>query len=442
MNFDGLVGPTHNYAGLSHGNVASKSNALATSRPRDAALQGLQKMAFVARLGVPQGFLPPLPRPHLPLLRSLGFRGSIGEILSAAQKDAPKILNAAWSASSMWTANAATVTASQDSADGRVHITAANLSAKAHRFIERNDTAAALKALFVGEGFVHHAPLPAAFGDEGAANHTRLSFQDGTAEAGLDVFVWGQSMMGDFERPKRFPARQALEASEAVARRHGVRRAVFLQQAPRAIDAGAFHNDVVSVGQGDLLLAHEHAFADADAVARLKAEFAELGPGAELQVAVVREEELSLEAAVKCYLFNSQVVSTPEGPVLIAPSDCEEDPAAAAIVARWVDSGLLAAAHFLDVKQSMRNGGGPACLRLRVPLTDAERAEVHPGVVFTPEKHEQLKAWVTKHYREELHAADLADPSLVRECEEALDALTQVLGLGSEFYSFQRARIV
>ena len=438
MNFDGLVGPTHNYAGLSHGNVASKSNALATSRPRDAVLQGLEKMAFVAKLGVPQGFLPPLPRPHLPLLHSLGFSGSVQDVLRAAQRDTPKVLNAAWSASSMWTANAATVTASDDSADGRVHFTAANLSAKAHRFIERHDTAAALRALFVGERFVHHAPLPAAFGDEGAANHTRLSFGTGSKSAALDVFVWGKSMMGDFERPVRFPARQALEASEAIARRHGISRAVFLQQAPRAIDAGAFHNDVVSVGQGDLLLAHEHAFADADAAETLKAAFAELGAGAKLKVAVVREEELSLEAAVKCYLFNSQIVSTADGPVLIAPSDCQEDTRAAAIIARWVDSGLLAAAHFLDVKQSMRNGGGPACLRLRVPLTDAERADVHPGVVFSPEKHEQLKAWATKHYREELHAADLADPEFAHECEETLDALTQVLGLGSDFYSFQR----
>lgn len=434
MNFDGLVGPTHNYAGLSHGNLASKSNALATSRPRDAVLQGLEKMAFVASLGVPQGFLPPLARPHLGFLRSIGFSGSTEDVLRAAQRDAPKMLNSVSSASSMWTANAATVTASRDAEDGRMHFTAANLSAKVHRYLERHDTAAALKALFPGERFTHHAPLPAALGDEGAANHTRLSFEG----VGLDVFVWGKSMMGDFERPVRFLARQALEASEAIARRHGVRRSLFLQQAPRAIDAGAFHNDVVSVGHGDLLLAHEHAFADPDAIDTLKANFAKLGPGAELKVAVVPEEELSLEASVKCYLFNSQIVSTPAGPVLIAPSDCEENASAAAIITRWVDSGLLATAHFLDVKQSMRNGGGPACLRLRVPLTAEEQAGVHPGVVFSTEKHEQLIAWATKHYREELHAADLADPAFVVECEEALDALTQLLGLGPRYYAFQR----
>lgn len=438
MNFDGLVGPTHNYAGLSHGNLASKSNALATSRPRDAVLQGLEKMAFVASLGVPQGFLPPLPRPHLAFLRAIGFSGSVEEVLRAAQRDAPSMLNSVSSASSMWTANAATVTASEDAEDGRMHFTAANLSAKVHRYLERDDTAAALKTLFPGEQFAHHAPLPAALGDEGAANHTRLFFDDGTRDKGLDVFVWGKSMLGDYQRPVRFVARQALEASQAIARRHGVRRALFLQQAPGAIDAGAFHNDVVSVGHGDLLLTHSLAFADPNAIDTLKASFAALGPGAELKVAVVTEEELSLQDAVKCYLFNSQVVTTPAGPVLIAPSDCEESPAAAAIIARWVDEGLLAAAHFLDVKQSMRNGGGPACLRLRVPLTPAEEAGVHPGVVFSAEKHEQLKLWAKKHYREELHAADLADPAFVRECEETLDALTQLLGLGPRYYAFQR----
>ncbi len=43
INFDGIVGPSHNYAGLSLGNLASARNAGAVSRPRDAALQGLAK---------------------------------------------------------------------------------------------------------------------------------------------------------------------------------------------------------------------------------------------------------------------------------------------------------------------------------------------------------------------------------------------------------------
>ena len=46
----------------------------------------------------------------------------------------------------------------------------------------------------------------------------------------------------------RFPARQTREAFAAIARRHGLApaRTVFAQQNPVAIDAGVFHNDVIS----------------------------------------------------------------------------------------------------------------------------------------------------------------------------------------------------
>ena len=40
INFDGLVGPSHNYAGLSIGNLASTRNAGQLSQPRRAALEG------------------------------------------------------------------------------------------------------------------------------------------------------------------------------------------------------------------------------------------------------------------------------------------------------------------------------------------------------------------------------------------------------------------
>ena len=48
FNFDGLVGPSHNYAGLSFGNVASFSNVKSASNPKQAALQGLAKMRALA----------------------------------------------------------------------------------------------------------------------------------------------------------------------------------------------------------------------------------------------------------------------------------------------------------------------------------------------------------------------------------------------------------
>ena len=431
MNFDGLVGPTHNFAGLAPGNLASAKNARHVSSPQAAVLEGLAKMSAVHALGVPQGLLPPQERPRLDVLRRLGFEGDDAALVAQAARDAPSLLAAVYSASAMWAANAATVSPSVDTADGRVHLTAANLVSSLHRSLEPESTARALRRVFPSDRFVVHDPLPACdtLGDEGAANHIRL--HDGGE--GVEVFVYGRATDGP--RPKRYPARQTRQASEAVARLHGVRRSLFVRQSPAAIDAGAFHNDVVSVGHERVLLWHEDAFADADAVDTMARALAE--QGLELVDWKVARDELSLAEAVETYLFNSQIVSTAAGWVLVAPTECERSDAARNVIARLKTDGL-ADAHFLDVRQSMRNGGGPACLRLRVELTDDERADVLDTCVFSEQLHRTLAAWARRHYRESLAPTDLADPALIDEVRCALDELTQILGLGSDFYAFQR----
>jgi succinylarginine dihydrolase len=85
----------------------------------------------------------------------------------------------------------------------------------------------------------------------------------------------------------------------------------------------------------------------------------------------------------------------------------------------------------------MRNGGGPACLRLRVVLNEQERQAVNPAVLMSDALFGRLNTWVDKHYRDQLSEADLADPQLMIESRTALDELTQILQLGS-VYSFQR----
>lgn len=444
LNLDGIVGPTHNYAGLSRGNVASTANQGSVSRPRDAALQGLAKMAALAHLGCAQGYVPPQERPHLPTLRAHGFDGSDPEVLARAAREAPHLLAQASSASAMWTANAATVTPSVDAADGRVHLSVANLRAMPHRRIECAQTERTLRALFADtQRFAVHAALPAegALGDEGAANHTRLTAnsESGGELPGAHLFVYGARADGTGMRPSRYPARQTLEASVAIARAHGLPldRCVFAQQHPAAIDQGVFHNDVIAVGNGNMLLLHEHALVDQERVLddlqRL------VGPN--LRVHVVSAQDVSVEDAVRTYLFNSQLVTLPDRTMaLVLPSEAEEH----AGVRRTVDALVGTAdcpvkrALSLDVRESMRNGGGPACLRLRVPLTPGELAAVAPGCVYTPERHAALEAWVRRHYRETLAPAELADPRLLDECRQALDALTGLLGLGS-IYEFQRA---
>jgi len=437
-NFDGLVGPTHNYAGLSWGNVASKSNVHAVSNPKEAALQGLAKMKRLADRGYVQGVLPPHERPHLPTLRALGFVGSDDEVLRSAARSHPSILAAVSSASSMWTANAATVSPSSDTADHRVHFTPANLSAKFHRSIEHAVTGRALKAMFADEAyFAHHPALPSVshFGDEGAANHTRLC--GGYGDPGVELFVYGQAAFNEqAPAPERYPARQTLEASQAIARLHGLMdsNVVFAQQNPDAIDAGVFHNDVIAVGNGNTLFYHELAFLDED---RVLADIRSRLTGTELEAVRVTSDQVPLADAVASYLFNSQLLNTPDGMMLAVPGECRE----IASVSRYLDDlvksgGPITSVEVFDVKQSMRNGGGPACLRLRVVLSDEELNAMHRGVLLDDALYERLTTWVQAHYRDRLSREDLGDPMLLEEVRKALDELTGILGLGS-IYDFQ-----
>jgi succinylarginine dihydrolase len=450
LNLDGLVGPTHSYAGLSYGNLASQRNRRAVSNPKEAALQGLAKMKLLADLGVPQAVLPPQERPDVEALRRLGFGGaSDAQVLERAGREDPALLAACCSASGMWAANAATVSPGVDTTDGRVHFTPANLITQFHRSLEPQTTARALRAIFADEScFAHHPPLPSSdvFADEGAANHMRLG--RGYAQPGIEIFVYGRSALNPppaaagARGSQRFPARQTREASAAVARLHGLdgARTLLLRQNPVAIDAGAFHNDVVAVGNLGVLLIHEAALADGpaalDAIRRAHAETC----GAELTVLNVAERDVSLADAVASYLFNGQLVCLPDGSTsLIAPAECRDHPRVRPVVDRLVGSGgAIQSVHFVNLRQSMRNGGGPACLRLRVPLTRDQLRRVHPGVVFDDRLHAALTHWIETHYRDELRPEDLADPRLLAECREALDALTRILGVGP-IYRFQGA---
>lgn len=420
VNFDGLVGPTHNYAGLSFGNLASQQNIGSVSRPRAAALQGLEKMKFVHGLGLVQGVLPPLMRPYLALPRQLGYNGSDKEVLNGVIKDLPKLLPQIYSASNMWVANAATVSPSADCVDGKVNFTAANLVTHLHRSIEAQDTAANLRHIFADKKhFTHHDPLPSQsrFGDEGAANIMR--FASTHAASGLEVLVYG-------ENTQRYPARQTHLASEIILHRHQVTNPMLVQQAATAIDKGVFHNDVIAVANENVLLYHEQAFEHGErAIDAMEEAF-----GHKIIRLRINAADVPVEEAVKTYLFNSQLLTLPDGSMaIIAPTESEESPAVAHALKTIVQANdnPVQAVHYLNLRESMKNGGGPACLRLRVVLTEAELAATHQGVIFSDKLHDKLGNWIEKHYREILSPEDLLDTALMQESAKAHQELKRIL---------------
>jgi succinylarginine dihydrolase len=386
INFDGIVGPTHNYAGLSPGNLAATGNAGATSHPRAAALQGVAKMRANLALGLVQGILLPHDRPDTRWLTAMGTDATRAGALWAP----------ATSASAMWAANAATVSPAPDTHDGRCHLSVANLITMPHRAHEWPETLAQLELAFADtRAFAVHAPIPAPYGDEGAANHMRLATAHGAP--GVEVFVYG-------ELGGRFPARQHRIASESVARRHGLdpERALFVQQSPEAIAAGAFHNDVVAVANETVLFAHEQAFVDRD---RFYAMLRDRMP--QVEIIEVPSEAVSLRDAIASYLFNAQLVTLPTGGMaFILPTEAQAN----VRVWAWLEAlvagnGPIRRLVPVDVRESMANGGGPACLRLRVVC---DPATVDARFLVDEAKLARIAAIIETYWPEHVNAGDHA----------------------------------
>lgn len=442
VNFDGLVGPTHHYGGLSYGNLASSTHEFAVSNPKEAALQGLEKMRVLMNRGFKQGVIPPHERPAVEYLRAWGFRGTDSEVLAQVAKSAPQMLAQVCSASPMWTANAATVSPSADTADGRVHFTIANLHNKLHRSIEHPTTFRLINAIFSDrQHFAVHPALHSAaiLADEGAANHNRLCRTYG--QAGVEFFVYGiEALAPQSAAPKKFPARQTREASECIARMHGInpQQVVFAQQHPQVIDLGVFHNDVIAVANRNVLLYHEQAFWEsAQVIGELTNKLSEAAQTPLIPLCI-NQTAVSVEEAVSSYVFNSQLLSIDhEKMLLVVPGECQQTSRVWQTLQELQQSdNPIQEILVQDVKQSMQNGGGPACLRLRVVLNAVELEKMNKEVLLTPERHDQLVAWVKRHYRDRLTVKDLTDKQLLRESRQALDELTQLFALGS-IYPFQ-----
>ena len=434
INFDGLIGPTHNYAGLSQGNLASQKHLNKTSNPQAAALQRLDKMRLVMDQGIPQGFFLPHERPHLKTLRALGFGGTDEEIINRAAKQNPILLKNVYSASSMWAANAATFSPSIDSYDQNIHITPANLNTMFHRSIEHEFTQAQLELMFGGVAIVHD-PIEniSGYGDEGAANHLRVSEQH--LKPGFQIFVYGSSA---FEVHQGMITRQAEEISKAVSIMHQLDpdRVLFLKQNEQAINAGSFHNDIVSLANEEVFIFHQEAFADRVELERILHHLKDHVKG--FHPIEILSEDISLDDLVSSYLLNSQLITVKNNEMMmLLPEEVQNH----SNCMRWLEeiksSSPIKHIEFVDIRQSMMNGGGPACLRFKITVNNNEFNQINEKFLLTPKKLMDLRALATKHYRDKLNPSDLLDNNLVQESYRFLDELTQLLDLGN-IYDFQK----
>ena len=435
VNFDGLIGPTHNYSGLSDGNNASKKNYSSPSNPKNAALQGLKKAETIINCGLKQGFFLPHERPFIPGLKRLGFNGTNEEILLSAFKHSKILLSNFSSASSMWAANAATISPSPDTQDNKIHLTPANLNTMFHRSIETEFTHQQCKIIFPTESFQIHKPSfsISGYGDEGAANHLRISKSHN--EKGFEVFVYGES---GFKNDKSSVKRQALEISRSIAINHklDMEKTFFLQQNHEAIKQGSFHNDIVSLSNENVFIAHENAFQNKDDLKKMLNILESKIDN--FQYIEISNSEIPLEDIISSYLLNSQLITNGDNEMqLILPEEVKGFENCMSWLDKLKQISDVKLFNFVDIRQSMMNGGGPACLRLKVILNDEELENLNQNFLMNNERLESIKLLIEREYRDELYPDDLKDPNLLDESRRVLDELTQIFGTGS-IYEFQK----
>jgi succinylarginine dihydrolase len=427
FNIDGLIGPTHHFGGLGVGNVASETNRNKIAHPKAAALEGLSKMRKLHELGIPQFYLPPPVRPNCRWMEAMGFRTNDPSDWRHCASQFPSLFSSSLSSSFMWMANAATCSSSVDTIDGLGRIVIANLAASLHRGQENLERHAQLRRLFqhvstieVIEALPSLVPLR----DEGAANGMR--FWNPTNHQGIYVFAFGERNSNTTQtatpakesvHPHVYPSRQTSLASQLVARSLRIRdsRSLFVQQHPKAIDAGVFHNDVIATSHENFLFVHESAYVDqCNQLDRISETFRNQC-GGKLGILVVTEEELSLSEAVSTYLFNSQIVTRSDGSwCMLCPIECLNSPAAVQVLRRVQhQESRLGAIEFVSLKESMANGGGPACLRLRAYASDADIERIPFGARIHDDSLAFLERVITSEYPDSVHLDDFLDLTLV-----------------------------
>jgi succinylarginine dihydrolase len=249
--------------------------------------------------------------------------------------------------------------------------------------------------------------------DEGAANHMRLCGSGNNRNRAVHVFVHEPASESDSLSPLRYVSRQSVVASHHVSRKLTLaeEKCVFIEQSQRAINAGVFHNDVIATSHGNLLLCHELAFTNTpQSIERMSEKYRQV-VGEELICEIVTESMLPIEESVRSYLFNSQILSKSDGSFhLLCPSECGESERVRTVIEGWLasESNPISSVETIGVQESMSNGGGPACLRLRLDVDEEQVSQLEPRWRFTPERHSEIARWIDNYYPARLCIDDLA----------------------------------
>lgn len=431
VNFDGIPGPTHLFAGLSKGNIASQINSGKTSSPKKAALQSLEKINTIYKLGIKQAVVPPHRRPNLTPLSVYGFQGEVHQQLEEAFATDPKLFAGLFSSSNMWTANAATISPSPDTENNKLQITIANLKSNFHRSLESFKTYDIFRKIFSSVLINVHSPLPGLSPDEGAANHLR--FCENYGDEGLEVFVFGYGVKEELPRTKLFDPRQSKEASLEIIKKHAVKHSLTAFQSPEAIDAGVFHNDVISTSNKNFFFYHEKSFfKNTETVENICKEYKKV-TGKDLLLQEVKEKDISINDAVSSYLFNSQIISPKdkEGMILFAPKECERFEKVRKYIEKMISDPKcpIEEVIYFDLNESMQNGGGPACLRLRIVMNDDQLKDINQTLIFDEKLYIKLKELINEHYPDELKLNDLIKPEVIEKIDTCFDKYEEVFGI-------------
>ena len=320
-----------------------------------------------------------------------------------------------------------------DNIDNAIHITVANLNSMMHRSIEPKFTYKMLKRILNKKVNINKSLLNLPnIGDEGAANHIRIAERHNVP--GYQIFVYSSENISHAKTIER----QSLIGSKLIARKNCVedQRVFYLQQSNRAIRYGSFHNDIVSTANENIFIYHEEAFESTQELKVILAKLKKLVPN--FKPIKILNSEIDLQTIVSSYLLNSQLISLPSGGMMfLLPSEVKQYPNCMQWLEKISAEEEIKKIKFIDVKQSMRNGGGPACLRLRMIFNENEISSVNKNFLLDDNKIDLLTNLIENKYRDRLQPDDLLDPNLADESLEILDALTKIFKTGS-IYNFQK----